>query len=168
MRDHEGDFRGFYHLSEAWYGPSNLVNSKYTDEVNFGFFCPDGGTSGEMAMRWQELGGKDVPELTCFSDAWNTLASFPDLIAAMGELDDTDPTPKQFCALLMQLGFKDLTPRENPYGNTDSRKPRRETLLENTLSHLVEALASDDISIVPDDSTVRTHVNNAKQLLGRR
>jgi hypothetical protein len=86
----------------------------------------------------------------------------------MGELDDTDPTPKQFCALLMQLGFKDLTPRENPYGNTDSRKPRRETLLENTLSHLVEALASDDISIVPDDSTVRTHVNNAKQLLGRR
>lgn len=39
--DHEGDVRGFYHLSEAWYGPANLIGSKYTDEVNFGFFCPE-------------------------------------------------------------------------------------------------------------------------------
>ena len=38
MKDHDGDFRGFYHLSEAWYGSVNLQNSPYTDEVNFGFY----------------------------------------------------------------------------------------------------------------------------------
>lgn len=88
MKNHDGNIRGFYHLSEAWYGPSNLQNSQYTDEVNFGFFCPSGGTSGEMCLRWQRLGDKNVPKLECFSDAWHTLASFTDLIAAMGELDD--------------------------------------------------------------------------------
>lgn len=30
MKDHDGDFRGFYHLSEAWYGSVNLQNSLYT------------------------------------------------------------------------------------------------------------------------------------------
>ena len=164
MKDHDGDIRGFYHLSEAWYGPANLSNSStYVDEVNFGFFCPDGGTSGEICMKWQELGGKIAPRLECFDDGWSALASFTDLIAEMGELDDENPTPKEFCALLSRFGFKDLTPRENPYGGKDNRQPSRETMLENALSHLVDALALD-----PDSNEVHTHVNNAKQLLGRR
>ena len=124
---------------------------------------PDGGTSGEMSVRWKELGGKNVPELQCFEDAWNTLASFTDLITEMGELDDECITPKEFCALLSRLGFKDLTPRDNPYGAKGDRKPRRETMLENTLGALVDSLASD-----PDSNEVDTHINNAKQLLGRR
>lgn len=163
MKDHTGDFKGFYHLSEAWYGSVNLQNSKYTDEVTFGFYYPDGGTSGEMGVRWQELGGKNVPELQCFEDAWHTLASFTDLIAELGKLDDENITPKEFCVLLMRLGFKDLTPRENPYGIQGDRKPRRETMLENTLSALVDSLSSD-----PDSNEVHTHVTNAKQLLGRK
>ena len=162
--DHEGDVRGFYHLSEAWYGPANLIGSKYTDEVNFGFFCPDGGTSGEMCMRWTELGGKNVPQIQCFNDGWSTLASFTDLIAELGKLDDENITPKKFSALLLRLGFKDLTPRENPYGDKGDRKPRRETMLENALGALVDSMGLYG----PNSNEVKPHVNNAKQLLGRR
>ena len=164
MKDHEGDFRGFYHLSEAWYGSVNLQNSQYTDEVNFGFYSPDGGTSGEMSVRWKELGGKNVPELQCFEDAWNTLASFTDLIIEMGKLDSQCIQPKEFCTLLSRLGFKDLTPRENPYGAKGERKPRRETMLENALGALVDSMGLYG----PNSNEVKPHVNNAKQLLGRR
>ena len=163
MKDHDGDFRGFYHLSEAWYGSANLQNSQYLDEVSFGSFFPDGGTSGEMIMRWEELGGKNVPQLQCFDDGWSTLSSFTDLIAELGKLDDDNITPKQFCELLTRLGFKDLTARENPYGDKGDRKPRRETMLENTLAAMVDAVSTDVFG-----SELTTHVNNAKQLLGRK
>ena len=157
--DHEGDVRGFYHLSEAWYGPANLIGSKYTDEVNFGFFCPEGGTSGEMSLKWDNIGGC----LHVWHDAWETLFQFSDVVAALAEYDGENITPKTFCVLLSKLGFKDLTPRLSPYGNPDTSTPRRETMLENTLTSLVDAVVNED---TPQD--IKKHINNAKQLLGRR
>lgn len=138
---HDGDVRGFYHLSEAWYGPANLANSKTTDEVNFDFYCPTGGTSGEMSMNWDSIGAC----LHCWHDAWETLYQFADVVKALGERYDHDnaPTPKQFCALLLKLGFTDLTPRKSPY-NDDGATPRRETMLENSLGALVDAVLDND------------------------
>jgi len=43
----------------------------------FGMYVKGGGTSGEMAMRWHEIGGKKVPRLEVFSDAWSALVLFP-------------------------------------------------------------------------------------------
>ena len=119
MKDHEGDIKQYIHLSRAWYAESNLKGRDMVDEVMFGFYRPEGGTSGEMGMRWMNLGekwemGKKIihaaPQLQCFNDAWHALYQFQDVLAALAELDDIDITPEQFCQLLDQCGFVDATP----------------------------------------------------------
>lgn len=162
MRDHEGDIRGFYHLAEAWYADANR-SSTYTDEVNFGLFSPEGGTSGEMSVKWQELGGESVPQLQAFDDGWSALSMFPDLIAWMADKDSEKVTPKQFCEILLHLGFHDMTPRENPYSRGDTRKPRREVMLENCLGALVDSVIDGD---TPRD--MQAHARNALKVLGRK
>lgn len=80
------------------------------DEVMFG-------TDNEMAMRWHDLrdGGQLVARLECFRDAFVTLASFKDVIDALVPLSDTRITPKEFCDLLLSLGFEDETEEVSPY-----------------------------------------------------
>ncbi len=113
-KDHEGDIKQYVLLSEAWYAKSRLGNADYTDDVNFGFYSPDGGTSGEMSVKWYRLQDNKPPspKLECFSDAWHTLAQFKDVIDAMAEVDGQDITPKEFCQLLGRCGFVDATPRK--------------------------------------------------------
>ena len=110
MKDHTGDFLGFYHNAEAWHWPASKTRDEL-DSVNFGFYAPDGGTSGEMVMQWSELGGSHVPCLRVYDDAWSTLAHMSELIASLGELDNENVSPADFCALLLAHGFKDLTQR---------------------------------------------------------
>lgn len=111
MKDHDGDFRGFYHSGEAWHWPASKTRDE-VDHVSLGFYSPDGGTSGEMSVRWVQLSrGTPVPQLCAFDDAWHTLAQFGDLIAAMADLDNQNISPLDFCALLRRLGFVDLTQR---------------------------------------------------------
>jgi hypothetical protein len=114
---HEGMVRGFYHLSEAWYADANLTNryDGLIDEVMIGFYGPDGdqGTSGEFAVKWENLCGKLAPQLCVYDDAWEALTHFSDLLAEMAKLDKMSPSPEEFCELLQRLGMKDLTPRDS-------------------------------------------------------
>lgn len=105
--------RGFYHYSEAWYA-SGAPRREYVDEVMFGFYPDGGGTVGEMGVRWQMLGGKCVPQLQVYDDAWKVLATFKDVIDAMAKHDNENIQPKDFCALLLACGFRDMTDRNNP------------------------------------------------------
>jgi hypothetical protein len=50
--------RGFHWTDKAYYARS--LNRK-THEIMFGIYHNDGGTTGEMAMRWVDLSGKMVP-----------------------------------------------------------------------------------------------------------
>jgi hypothetical protein len=125
MKDHSGMIRGFYHFSEAWYADANR-NKDCVDEVMIGFYGPNGdqGTAGEFSVRWTELGSEITPQLQAYDDSWYALAQFSDLIEAMGEIDGKDVSPKTFCELLKSLGFKDLTPRKNPYALDPPSKDR--------------------------------------------
>lgn len=109
MNKHEGMIKGFTQLSRAWYGKVNLQNANYIDDVTFGFYAPEGGTTGEMSVRWVYLGGRYVPELTIYSDAWSALANMHDLIDLLGQYDDADSSPEEFCKYLLDCGFQDLT-----------------------------------------------------------
>lgn len=110
MRDHDGDLKQFIHAKRAWYADTALQGEGYVDRVGFGFYSPDGGTSGEMKMAWYKLGGKEVPRLECYNDAWHALAQFKDLIDMLGNVDNVDITPTEFCQILEQCGFTDVTP----------------------------------------------------------
>ncbi|MFA5559230.1 MAG: hypothetical protein WDA59_07255 [Methanofastidiosum sp.] len=120
-RDHEGGVRGFHWLSKAWYGDANLnVIEEVIDEINLGWFHfneegGDDGTTGEFTMRWVRLGKDIIPKLVVFSDAFETLHSFQDVIDVLATYDDKDITPEQFANVLLELGFKDLTKTVSPY-----------------------------------------------------
>jgi hypothetical protein len=110
---HEGAIRAYYHLKEAWYAEAILKDRDFVDEVMFGYYHPyGGGTSGEIAMRWMDLGGHVSPQLQCFNDAWSALAHMQDVIDALAKLDGVDITATRFCQLLDECGFKDMTLRE--------------------------------------------------------
>lgn len=84
-------------------------------------YHPDGGTSGEMIMEWVELSNKETPRLKCFDDSWSALALFKDLIDKMGSVDSMDIQEVEFCKMLDECGFKDLTQYEDP----NSKKKQR-------------------------------------------
>jgi len=162
MKDFSDCTRTFVHYSEAWYSSVLNKNSEYTDEVGFGMSHSGGGTSGEMMMRWYYLGGKDHPRLEVFDDGWAALASFGDLIFELEKLDNTDPTPKQFCEILLRLGFVDNTERENPYkkGEPAQEHLSREEMLEKALADVLDWLDDEN-----DDPDKLVRAQNARKLL---
>lgn len=105
--------RAFYILSQSWYANVCLPSTDgYVDEVMFGLY--DGTcTKGEMAMRWYRLGGTLTPRLEIFDDAWGVIPM--DVITALAEYDNRAITPEEFASILTDMGFEDVTVRENPH-----------------------------------------------------
>lgn len=114
MNKHDGCIRGFYHLNESWYAPLPGNYKDRLDEVMIGFYAPEGGTSGEFAVRWLDVASKDVPRLEVFADAWETLAHFQDVLTAMAHADSKNIDPLRFCEILRQCGLIDRTQRVQP------------------------------------------------------
>lgn len=109
MNEKEKMERGYYVVNEEW--TASYLNREI-NEIMFGMYCPEGGTGGEMAMRWHVFGENSVPCLEAFDDSWHVLASFSDVTAELGKVDNQNISQKQFCELLNKLGFKDMTQRE--------------------------------------------------------
>jgi hypothetical protein len=114
MKDHKGAHKGFVHLSRTWYAKHALRAGDIIDEVMFGFYYGGGGTSGEMSVRWSELGGAIVPRLEVYDDAWDALNEFKDVIEKMAEVDGENINPEQFCKILLSCGFRDDTKEVGP------------------------------------------------------
>jgi len=106
MNKHKDCKRGFIQLSRAWYADACL---KGIDDITIGFYHPEGGTTGEFSIKWEKLGGKVVPKLTAFDDAWDALLNFKDLLELMATVDSQNITPNEFCILLRSLGIEDRT-----------------------------------------------------------
>jgi len=107
MKDHKDHRKQFRWTNKAWYG-----KGEKRPEIVFGFYSPEGGTSGEMSMCWYDLGKDDipVPRLECFSDAWHALFILQDVLKRLADVDDEDIAPEQFMRILEQCGFVDTTP----------------------------------------------------------
>lgn len=108
---HEGGHRGFYILSESWYAEA-AKEAGVSERLTVGIYHECGGTTGEFSIRWIEVCGKFVPRLEAFSDAWDALAHFRDLLTWMASVDSQRVTPQQFTEQLRSLGFKDMTSRK--------------------------------------------------------
>jgi hypothetical protein len=111
---HEGCIRGFHQYSKSWYNKDK--EDKVIEEISFGMMHPDGGTTGEMYMRWYLIDENLPPaaKLESFQDSWDALSTFGDLIQKMAEFDREHPQPEDFVKLLEECGFKDLTETETP------------------------------------------------------
>lgn len=108
---HNNAVRAFTVLSRSWYADANLCNAQYREDITFGLYHSDGGTSGEMSARWYDLGSTNplAMRLEIFDDSFTALASFNDVIQALAELDDQNITPEMFCDILKKCGFADHT-----------------------------------------------------------
>lgn len=88
-----------------------------------GLYHPKGGTTGEFAIRWHRVGGESVPRLEVFSDAWEALQQFGDVLEGMAALGAGRPrlrfgrrsaqiTEQSIVDLLLRCGLTDLTAYE--------------------------------------------------------
>jgi hypothetical protein len=139
-RDHSESIRGFHFIPAAWY--ANQTADGQDRAVMIGMYHPEGGTSGEFAIREHGMNGSTTLRLEVFSDAWSALALFPDLLAALSELDAgpltladmvkeraasgtpfmeqaeahraNRPTLESLRPLLISLGIADLTQETRP------------------------------------------------------
>lgn len=104
--------RAFVITREAWYG--NAVLPDGAQEVMIGDYPDEGGTSGEFAIRWEELCGVMTPFLVSYHDSWAMLAYCHDLVEALEPFDGKEMTPQDLVTVLKDLGFADVTQREKP------------------------------------------------------
>lgn len=131
-KKHEGDIRQFIILSQAWYSETTLTKEQREageDQIMVGFYCPDGGTSGEFEIRWEPLQGGIVARIHAFDDAWSAMAGFIDVIQKLGnltsEIDAPSPTVEQVVEILKSCGVVDATDRVSPYAEP---KPSEEDI----------------------------------------
>ena len=107
---------GFHHLNRAWYAEHARGNT-VIDEVIFGLKRRSGGSvHGEMIASWALVGGKATPQLIAYADSW-VLFTHPPVAAALkslSEITDQEITPDQFCKVLLDAGFVDLTETTRP------------------------------------------------------
>ena len=134
--------RAFVWSSRAWYRSVAPEN-----EIVFGMYYPDGGTDGEMSMRWYDLGGSEVPRLEVYDDSWAVLASFSDLLATLATWDDENIDQELFVKILLEHGFVDDTKYDSPY-EPEEEKLRKSLLvaqeLVSNLKQQIAALESDE------------------------
>jgi len=97
MKDHTGDIKQYYCSPD--YDPITIM---------IGFYSPGGGTSGEFAIRWRDIGlAAPVPRLEVYDDGWSALANMPELIAALAEIDGQNATVDKIVELLKSLGYEE-------------------------------------------------------------
>ena len=123
MNKHSECKRQFIQLSRAWYRDVTLRNSELIDEIMIGFYHPGGGTTGEFAIRWVELGGSPAGMLCSFDDSWSALWEFRDLLERLSGLDGLNPSPGEIVKLLEELGVEDATPAKSPHSDKNKERP---------------------------------------------
>lgn len=73
-------------------------------------------------MCWYKLGKSLTPCLECYGDAFATLWQCQhDILEALSNSALKEIMPEQFCLLLQQLGYTDIT----PHTYEDSYPPKR-------------------------------------------
>lgn len=108
--------REFRVYTQSWYSRDVPMEADLAEEIMVGMYHPEGGTSGEFALRWVSIGGRPVARLEAFDDSWSALQKFGDLLAWMATVDGDNVTPEQVAAAMREMGIVDATTRTRPAG----------------------------------------------------
>jgi hypothetical protein len=111
--------RGFFHFAESWYYERNrrvMREGAPVDDVSFGLYAAEDsvGCKAEMVMEWIPQGLWEMPtaRLHVFDESFSLLPEFADVWKELANRRKLKP--KEFCELLKQCGFQDLTQRKGP------------------------------------------------------
>lgn len=107
--DWDNLFWGFTCYSRQDYANVTLQDAE--DEIMLGIQHPDGGCLCELKISWHRLGGKLVPQLNVFSEAWHLLntPTFQKVLNQLAREKESLASPNEVSALLIQCGFTDLS-----------------------------------------------------------
>jgi len=101
--------KGFHIFSRAHYARAGQPK-----EIMIGLYHSEGGTSGEFAIRWHDIGSqKSFPRLEIFDDAWKVFFDMPEL-CGLSTLTGKNADEQQIIDFLIAAGFKDLTRYDGP------------------------------------------------------
>lgn len=115
LRERVHRMKGFTVFTEAWWAESQRPQEGAAEEIMVGDYDPDGGTTGEFAVRWYNLQGRLTPRVEMFHDSWQLFREWPEFFDALAHISYFSAQPEYFRVWLEAQGFKDMTPRENPY-----------------------------------------------------
>ena len=102
--------RGFVSFSRYWYGKTFLKGNENIDSVTIEVDELDGDIWGEFEIIWVSIGnGERVAKISICDGCWNAFFHCTDLIEKMKEIDGQNIRPDDFCKMLVELGFEDLT-----------------------------------------------------------
>ena len=111
---------GFVHLREAWYsdiilGEKHKRGSCLMDDLSLSVQTVSGKCM-DLAVEWITLGdtGKYGVRIQAFDDSWMLFQLYSGLFADMTRLGE-NPAPERVMELLKVHGFRDETPRKDPY-----------------------------------------------------
>lgn len=110
MNKHKDTERGFHWSSKAWYAKA----AECENRISVGMYAKEGGTTGELQVRWYEQGRNMVPSIEIFDDAWPLFSEFADLFKMLSNADES-MTEQHFVDMLLAHGFKDMTAYKSPY-----------------------------------------------------
>lgn len=102
--------RAYHRSDRAFYAK---VCGYTLPDIMFGDYGVEGGTDGEMNMVWEILDGEQIARLKVFSDAFVQLHKYSDVLAKLALFENKNFTDDQFCAILDECGFKDITTYTN-------------------------------------------------------
>lgn len=115
----EGYTYSFITCHEAWWWGANRI-ARHPHEVAQLMIqrsADEGGVAWEFEMTWHQF--KDErrdppsPRVSLFSDSWSAFEEIPEFFAMLDQ--DSKVGPGEMAERLEQLGFIDITERENPY-----------------------------------------------------
>lgn len=109
MSDSENMVFGYSILSESFYFNSLKNFKDHKEEIHIGYYCLEGGTTGEFSLGWSEIDGNLKMKATVFSDGYNAFSEF--LVVFNDFTDTPNPTPEIVLMALKKHGAKDFTKR---------------------------------------------------------
>lgn len=102
--------RGFVSFSRSWYSEHLPTRIGEIDSITIEVDELDGDIWGEFEILWVSIGnGEIASKISIFDGCWNAFFHCTDLIEKMKEIDGQNISSNDFCKMLVELGFEDLT-----------------------------------------------------------
>jgi len=118
MIDLKGCKRTYTHLSKAYYGEDNLkFKEDIIDDVVITLFDQEQTLIGEFVISWKKLDRVIAPHFGAFDDSWGSFWALYDIFERMAGVSNKNITPEDFCKILEDCGFTDVTPINPPKSN---------------------------------------------------
>jgi hypothetical protein len=142
--------KGFYRSCKAFYAATTPLRDGVLCDIMVGDYALEGGTVGEFALEWKQLGDSIIPQLRAWDDSWKVLSTMPELLKVLARSDGKHISEEQMAAHLISLGYKDLTPY-----------PKEKSLEQDEFLNLVGNATLDELQSMVYELYTRNQIKPA-------